>query len=109
MAQNKEEFVGFLEPKQSAISVAGGGKLVFSIRMLAEERRDFVVVEVSRASIIEALEEKPCLQHLAGHAGAVLAPAYGWESGRKKWEESKEGTAQGDAVSSPYFNVSWHK
>ena len=52
------------------MSVSGGGKLVYSIRMLSEERRDFVVVkidmknafnEVSRASIIEALEEEPSL------------------------------------------------
>ena len=62
---------------------------MFSVRMLAEDRRDFVVVkidmknafnEVSRASIIEAIEEEPTLQHLAGHAGAILAPAYGLES-----------------------------
>ena len=28
------------------MSVAGGGKLVFSVRMLAEERRDFVAVKI---------------------------------------------------------------
>ena len=44
VSQNKEEFISYLEPEQLAKSVAGGGKLVFSVRMLAEERKDFVVV-----------------------------------------------------------------
>ena len=51
------------------------------MRMLAEERRDFAVVkidmenafnEVSRASMIEAFEEEPSLQHLRGHAAVVF-------------------------------------
>ena len=41
--------------------------------------------EVSRASIIEALEEDPSLRHLAGQAAAVLAPASGLESGGVQW------------------------
>ena len=40
VVQNKAAFVEYLEPEQLAMSVAGGGKLVFSIHMLAEERRD---------------------------------------------------------------------
>ena len=35
VAQNKAAFVDYLEPEQLAMSVAGGGKLVFSIRMLS--------------------------------------------------------------------------
>ena len=90
VSQNKDDFISYLEPEQLAMSVAGGGKLVFSVRMLAEERRDFVVVkidmknafnEVSRASILEAFEEEPSLQHLRGHAAVVLAPGSGLESG----------------------------
>ena len=116
--QNKSNLVDFLEPEQLAMSVAGGGKLVFSIRMLAEERREFVVVkidmknafnEVSRASILEALEEEPSLCHLAWHAASVLAPSSGLETGGEKWGDSSEGTAQGDPLSAPYFNVAWHK
>ena len=44
VGHNKSAFVDYLEPEQLAMSVAGGGKLVFSIRMLSEERRDFSVV-----------------------------------------------------------------
>ena len=118
VTQNKEEFVDFLEPEQLAMSVAGGGKLVFSVRMLGEERRDFVAVKidmenafnaVSRASIIEGLEEEPSLQHLAGLAAVVLAPAHGLEAGGHKWGESAEGATQGDPVSAPFFNIAWHK
>ena len=91
---------------------------MFSVRMLAEHRRDFVVVkidmknafnEVSRAAIIQALEEEPTLQHLAWHAAVVLAPDSGPESGGVRWGLSEEGTAQGDPLSSPYFCVAWHK
>ena len=118
VTQNKEEFVDFLEPEQLAMSVAGGGKLVFSVRMLTEEKRDFVAAKidmenafnaVSRASIIEGLEEEPSLQHLAGLAAVTLAPAHGLEAGGQKWGESAEGATQGDPLSSPFFNVAWHK
>ena len=116
--QNKPVLVQYLEPEQLAMSVAGGGKLVFSIRMLSEEKKNFVVVkidmknafnEISRASIIEALEEEPSLNHLAWHAAAVLSPACGLETGGDMWGEWQEGTAQGDPLSAPYFNVAWHK
>ena len=118
VSQNKEAFVKYLEPEQLAMSVAGGGKLVFSVRMLAEDNKDFVVVkidmknafnEVSRAAIIEALEQEPTLQHLASYAATVLAPAAGLESGGKRWGMTEEGTAQGDPVSAPFFYVAWHK
>ena len=118
VTQNKEEFVEFLEPEQLAMSVAGGGKLVFSVRMLVEDKREYVAVKidmenafnaVSRASIIEELEEEPSLQHLAGLAAVVLAPAHGLEAGGKKWGESAEGATQGDPLSSPFFNVAWHR
>ena len=100
------------------MSISGGGKLVFSVRMLLEDRKDFVAVkidmrnafnEVSRAAIVEALEEEPTLQHLAWLAAVVLAPSTGLESGGKKWGRSAEGTAQGDPLSAPFFNVAWHR
>ena len=118
VAQNKAVFVEYLEPEQLAMSISGGGKLVFSIRMLAEERPNFIVVkidmknafnEVARASIIEALQEDPSLSHLAWHAAATLAPSCGLESSGRRWGSSSEGTAQGDPLSAPYFNVAWQK
>ena len=72
----------FLEPQQMALSQAGGAKLVHSVRMLLEHRRDFLAVkldiknahnEVSRSSIIEALEREPSLRHLAWHVATCLA------------------------------------
>ena len=65
--------------------------------------------EVSRASIIQALEEEPSLSHLAWHAASTLAPSCGLEAGGVKWGGSAEGTAQGDPLSAPYFNVAWQK
>ena len=74
MRQNKQEIIQFLEPQQLAMSEAGGGKLVNAVRMMLEDRRDFVAVkldiknafnEISRASIVEALEAEPSLKHLA--------------------------------------------
>ena len=118
VTQNKSALVDFLEPEQLAMTVAGGGKLVFSIRMLAEDKRDFIVVkldmknafnEVSRTSIIEALEEESSLSHLAWQAAVTLAPTCGLENSGKRWGGSSEGTAQGDPLSAPYFNVAWHK
>ena len=116
VVQNKAAFVEYLEPEQLAMSVAGGGKLVFSIHMLAEERKDFSVIkidmknafnEVSRASIVQALEEEPSLCLLAWHAASTLALSCGLEAGGVKWGGSAEGTAQGDPLSASYFNVTW--
>ena len=42
--QNKSELVNYLEPCQLGMSVAGGAKLVHSVRMLLEENRYFVCV-----------------------------------------------------------------
>ena len=113
VVQNKTALVEFFEPEQVAMSMSGGGKLVFSIRMLAEDKPEFVVKldmknafnEVSRASIIEALQEEASLQHLAWHAAVTLAPSCGLETGGSRWGGSSEGTAQGDPLSAPYFNI----
>ena len=88
VTQNREVFTNFLEPQQLAMSRGGGAKLVFSVRTLLEERPDFVAVkvdmrnafnEVSRTSVIRALEEEPSLQHMAQHAAVVLASHHGLE------------------------------
>ena len=116
--QNKQQLTEYLEPQQLALSEAGGGKLVHSVRMLMEERRDYVVVkvdmrnafnEVSRASIIEALEREPSLQHLSWFAAAVLAAPTPLEHGGVVWGEAHEGEAQGDPKASPFFCVAWHE
>ena len=116
--QNKGEFTSFLEPCQLGMSVAGGAKLVHIVRMLLEENREFVCVkldfrnafnEVSRARVVEALEEEPKLRHLALHAATLLAPGSGLESRGVLWGESGDGVTQGDPESGPYFCVAIQK
>ena len=40
---NRPVLTSFLEPQQLALSVAGGAKLVHSVRMMAEANPEFVV------------------------------------------------------------------
>ena len=47
--------------------------------------------------------------HLTWHAAVSLAPSCGLQTGGTRWGRSSEGTAQGDPLSEPYFNVAWHK
>ena len=112
--QNRPELTSFLEPTQLGMSVAGGAKLVHSVRMLLEENRDFICIkldfrnafnEVSRSRVITALENEPSLRHLASHAATILAPSSGLESRGVLWGESQEGVTQGDPESGPYFCV----
>ena len=116
--QNKGVLVDFLEPEQLGMSVAGAAKLVNSVRMVLEANRDFICIkldfrnafnEISRARVIEALEEVPSLQHLASHAATLLAAGSGLESRGVLWGESWEGTTQGDPESGPYFAVAIQK
>ena len=65
--------------------------------------------EVSRASIVQALEEEPSLSLLAWHAASTLALSCGLEAGGVKWGGSAEETAQGNPLSAPHFNVAWQK
>ena len=85
---------------------------------MMEENPDFVVIkvdlrnahnEVSRAAIIEELEEEPTLRHLAWHAATVLAPSHGLEIGGVKWGEQDEGKSQGDGEAPAYFAVAIQK
>ena len=100
------------------MSVAGGAKLVHSVRMMLEQNPEFICVkldfkkafnEVFRARVVEALEEEDSLRHLASHAASLLAPASALESKGFIWGESHEGTTQGDPESGPYFCVAIHK
>ena len=65
--------------------------------------------EVSRARVVEALEEEDALRYLALHAATLLAPNSGLETQGYLWGEAHEGTTQGDPESGPYFNVAIHK
>ena len=115
---NRGVLTSYLEPQQMALTQAGGAKLVHSVRMLLEERKDFYAVkldiknahnEVSRASIIEALDSEPSLRHLAWHVATCLAPTTSLESGGQIWGETGEGHSQGDPEASSCFCVAWHK
>ena len=64
--------------------------MVNCVRMVSEANRNFVVVkldiknahnEMSRAAILESLEEEPTLRHLVWHVATVLAPHTGLETG----------------------------
>ena len=89
--QNKGEIVQFLEPEQLGMSVAGGAKLVHSVRMMLEEHQNFICIkldfrnafnEIFRARVIEALEETNSLKHLAAHAASACTRK--WL--RKSWD-----------------------
>ena len=114
---NRGVLIDYLEPQQMAVSQAGGAKLVHSVRMMLEHRRDFVAVkldirnahnEVSRASILEALDNEPSLRHLVWHVATCLAANTGLESGGKLWGETGEGHSQGDPEAGGCFCIAWH-
>ena len=116
--ENKEELTEFLEPQQLALSLGGCNKLFFSIRMLLEEREDFICVKLdcknafnccSRARLLKVYSEEPSLAHLACHAAATLAAPTALEDGGRRWGEGFEGFTQGDPEASPEFCVSWQE
>ena len=97
---NRGILADYLEPQQMALSQAGGAKLVHSVRMMLEHKRNFFAVkldiknahnEVSRSSIIEALDREPSLRHLAWHVTTCLALTTSLESGGEVWGETGEG------------------
>ena len=115
---NRGVLTDYLEPQQLALSQAGGAKLVHSVRMMLEHKREFFAVkldiknahnEVSRASIIEALDREPSLRHLAWHVATCLAPTTSLESGGTRWGETGEGHSQGDPEASSCFCIAWQK
>lgn len=70
MNKNREILSEKLVPQQLSLAKDGGAKLVHSVRMPSEMRRDFIVVKldtsnvnngVSQASVIHAQEKDPAL------------------------------------------------
>ena len=63
--EHKVDFIRVLQPEQLAMSPGGGTKIVTSVRMLLELRRDFICVQLDmenafnstrRAAVIRAME-----------------------------------------------------
>ena len=117
VVQNRGALTEFLEPEQLALSKAGGAKLVHQVRMFSEQNPEMVVVkvdmknahnEVSRASVLEALEREHTLRHLSWHVATCQASHTGLESDGKIWGWAGEGQSQGDPEASGLFSVSWH-
>ena len=115
--RNKATLVKYFEPQQVVVSVAGGSKLVNSVRMLSEANPSFIVVKcdiknafnsVSRAQVIRVLESEDELRHLAWHAALSLASSNALENGGKVWGHAEEGATQGDPEAGTYFCVAWH-
>ena len=114
--ENKAALVNFLEPQQLALSVAGGAKLVHSVRMLSEANPTHVVVKtdisnafnsVSRACILDVLEGEESLRHLSWHAALTLASPNALESGGTVWGQAREGGTQGNPEAGSWFCVAW--
>ena len=117
---NRAALTSFLEPQQVALSRAGGFILVHGVRMQVEQmkgKKDWVAVkldisnahnEVSRAAVVEVLENTPELRHLALFAATCLAGHQGLESRGEMWGRTGEGETQGDPVAGPWFCVAWH-
>ena len=112
--QNVQAARNHLEPEQLAMAPAGGQKLVFSVRGMAELHPQWPLVlidvrnafnEAARAALIEALMEAEELRHLAWLAAMVLEPACGLETSGEIWGEAEEGFAQGDPLSMLFFCV----
>ena len=107
--QNRQVLQAHLEPQQLALSPAGGHKLVHIVRMSMEAHHDWVCLKldvenahnsVSRASILEAVEEEQSLRHLAQHYAATSAAPTALESGGRVWGEAREALTQGRPGSS---------
>ena len=117
VVKNRALLTEFLEPEQLALSKAGGAKLVHQVRMMAEQNPDMVIVkvdmknahnEVSRASVLEGLENEVSLRHLSWHQATCQASHTGLESGGRLWGWAGEGQSQGDPEASAWFCVAWH-
>ena len=116
--ENRDVLGAFLEPQQLCMTPGGAHKLVHGVRMLMEHHRDWVCVKldivnahnaVSRASVVEAVEEEPSLRHMATLLGIVLAPPSALEYQGEIWGEQGDGLCQGDGISGGSFAVACHK
>ena len=116
--ENRAVLQAFLEPQQLCLTPGGAHKLVHGVRMLMERHKDWVCVKidiknahnsVSRASVVEAMEEEPSLRHMAMHLATTLAPPSALESHGVVWGESGDGLCQGDGRASGSYATAWHK
>ena len=116
-SENRSVLVKYFEPQQVVVSVAGGAKLVNSVRMLAEANPDFIVVKcdiknafnsVSRSRVLQVLDSEEDLKHLVWHAALSLASPNALESGGKVWGQAEEGATQGDPEAGTFFCAAWH-
>ena len=114
---NRAALMKYFEPQQIVVSVAGGAKLVNSVRMLSEANPNFVVVKcdiknafnsVSRSQVIKVLDSEEELRHLSWHAALSLASFNALESDGQVWGHAQEGATQGDPEAGTYFCVAWH-
>ena len=64
---------------------------------------------MSRASVLESVENEPSLRHLALHYAATSAAPTALESGGQVWGEGEEGLTQGRPGSSGRFCLAWHQ
>ena len=63
---------------------------------------------MSRARILEVMEEEDSLRYLVWHAALSLAPPGDLESGGKVWGVAAKGATQGDPEAGQYFCLGWH-
>ena len=94
--------------------MAGAAKLVLSVGGTIRANRNFICMkldlrnafnEVSKSSILEALDGEESLAHLASFAGAVLAPDVTLESGGERWGEAEEGVVPQEVHFSVWHNI----
>ena len=114
VAANRLALQRYLEPQQLILSPGGAAKLVFTVRAVLEERRDFVCFSVdtknafnsmARAACLETLESVESLRHLTQFFGVTMAPSTVLESGGKVWGEAPEGETQGSPRAMGSFAV----
>ena len=112
--ENRPALQSYLEPQQLAMSQAGAHRLVHMVRMVMEENPGWVCCKVdvenahssiSRAGVLETLEEVPDLRHMSWYFASTMAAATTLETGGKEWGEAGDGLVQGKPSSKAYFCV----
>ena len=111
---NRPALQSYLEPQQLALSKAGGHRLVHMVRMVMEVNPTWVCCKVdvenahsamSRAAVVETLEEQPELRHMAWYFATSMAATTTLETGGQSWGEAGDGLVQGKPTSMAYFCV----
>ena len=115
--QNRQVLQSYLEPQQQALSIAGAHRLVHMVRMSLEENAEFICIKldienahssISRAAILEVLEQEPDLRHLAWSFASSMAAPTLLEQGGEAWGEAGDGLAQGKPTSNGNYCAGWH-